>query len=100
MDTSPLVLKIFWPIVGIINRFIAIFIGLAVLFFLIGVLKYAFSKDEKTRNESRSIIIYGIIGLTAMTGVWGLVNILSQSTDLPDTAPQQRQVNPTNLIKR
>ena len=89
---------IFDPIIKLIDESIWIIIGFALIFFLFGVLKYAFSKDEKTRNESKSIIIYGIIGLFAMTMVWGLVNLLSDTFGLPKNTPQEKSIRPANLI--
>jgi hypothetical protein len=52
--------------------------GLAVMFFLWGILKYIFNgSDEKQREESKKFMLWGIVGLTVMVSVWGLVSILA-----------------------
>jgi len=56
---------------------IPLLIGLTILVFLWGILKYAFSKDEKNRKESIAIIINGLIILFVMVSVWGLVWIIA-----------------------
>jgi len=55
---------------------IPVVIGLALLTFLWGVMKYGTSRDEASRKESIAIIINGIIVLFVMVSVWGLVAIL------------------------
>lgn len=63
---------------AIIDRLIPLVIGIAVLLFLIGVLKYVTAGgDEEAREAARGMIIFGIIALFVMTAVWGFVRILS-----------------------
>jgi hypothetical protein len=64
----------------IINRLIPLVIGIAVLLFLIGVLKYVTAGgDEEAREAARGMIIFGIIALFVMTAVWGFVKILGST---------------------
>jgi ABC-type transport system involved in cytochrome bd biosynthesis fused ATPase/permease subunit len=64
----------------VIDRLIPIIIGLALLLFLIGVLKYVTAGgDEEARAAARGMIIFGIIALFVMTAVWGFVRILSST---------------------
>ncbi len=52
-------------------------IGLAVVMFLVGVLKYVKSGDnEEAREAGRGLMIFGIIALFVMVAVWGFVKIL------------------------
>lgn len=63
-------------------------IGLAVIFFLVGIVRFMFSVgDETKRKEGKTMMIYGIIGLFVMVSVWGLVNLLSNTFDLDDRLP-------------
>lgn len=62
---------------NIIQMLIIMSIGLAILFFLYGVLAYVTAGDsEEKRKKGRDRMIYGIIGIFVMVSVWGLVNIL------------------------
>jgi len=69
---------------GLIAKLIPIVIGLAVLTFLWGVLKYVVAKDEESQKEARGVMLYGIIALFVMVSVWGLVNIFRQSLNLDE----------------
>jgi hypothetical protein len=77
---------------GIIRGLIPIVIGLAVLFFLWGVLKYVVSKDDEAQKEARGVMLYGIIALFVMVSVWGLVNILGDTLRLNPNTPPAPQI--------
>lgn len=63
-------------------------IGLAVVFFLIGIVKFMFSAgDAEKRKEGRNMMIYGVIGMFVMISLWGLVNLLSETFDLDNRLP-------------
>lgn len=55
------------------DAIIPIVIGLGLLVFLWGVMKYGMARDDATRKESIAVITNGIIILFVMVSVWGLV---------------------------
>lgn len=60
--------------------------ALALLFFLWGVMKFIRDADNATkREEGRQFIIWGIIGLFVMVSVFGLVRILENTFQLPNS---------------
>ena len=55
-------------------------IGFTVVFFLWGLLKYVGSgADEKTREEGKNVMVYGVVSLFVIVSVWGLINFLVSS---------------------
>lgn len=61
----------------------------AFLFFLWGMVKYIRNADDiKKREESKQFIYWGVLGLTVMVGVWGLVRIVTTTFGLGNTVPQ------------
>ena len=71
--------SIILPIIGLIG-------ALAVLFFLWGVMKFIKdAADPKAREEGRQFMLYGIIGLFVMASVYGLVRILENTFQLPNS---------------
>lgn len=61
----------------IINVIIPFIVGLAVLIIIWGVLTYITAAgDEEKRKESKTYIVWGIVGVFIMVSIWGLVNIL------------------------
>lgn len=80
---------------NIISALIPLVIAIAVLLFLVGVLRFVTAGgDEEQRAAARNMIIFGIIALFVMTAVWGFVNILgstifgSNSVVTPPAVPQ------------
>lgn len=90
-NTSGL-LSLINKIQGLISAIIPVLIGLALLAFMWGVLRYLFGKPE----EGKQFMIWGIIALFVMTSVWGLVSIV-RSTILPDS--NANQLNPADIPK-
>ncbi len=65
---------------NILNTLVPLLIGIAVVVFLWGVIKYITAGgDEEKRKEARNMMMYGIIGLFVMVAVWGLVAVLGNT---------------------
>jgi hypothetical protein len=60
----------------LINSVVPVLIALGVLVFVWGVIQYVVSDDEEAKKKGRDRIIFGIIGLAVIIGLWGLVNLL------------------------
>lgn len=62
---------------------------LAFLYFLWGMVMFIRGADDvKKREESKKFIYWGIIGLTVMVGVWGIIKIVTITFGLGNTVPQ------------
>ncbi len=68
----------------IINRsIIPLLFTLATLFFLWGVVQYMLADaNESKRETGKQYMVWGIIALTVMLSVWGLVNLLGNTFGL------------------
>lgn len=61
----------------------ALIVALGTLAFMYGVFQYVISSDDEGKKEKgRQYMIWGIIGLTVMVSVWGLVTILGDTFNL------------------
>jgi hypothetical protein len=68
---------------------IPLIFSLAFLFFLWGMVMYIRGSDDvKKREESKKFIYWGIIGLTVMVSVWGIVKIVNTTFGLGNTVPK------------
>ena len=64
---------------SIVNTLVPLFIALALLFFIWGLVTFILAAgDEAARAEGRSKMIWGIIALFVIVSVWGLVALLNQ----------------------
>lgn len=79
--------KLIGMVGGIVQALIPIVIGLGVLVFLWGVLKYVLNSSDAGKAEGRTFMLWGIIALFVMVSVWGLVNILRDSLELNTNTP-------------
>lgn len=79
--------KLIGMVGGIVQALIPIVIGLGVLVFLWGVLKYVLNSSDAGKAEGRTFMLWGIIALFVMVSVWGLVNILRDSLELNPNTP-------------
>lgn len=62
---------------GAIELLIPLVIGLAVLLFLWGMVKYVSAGGDPDKiTEARNYILFGVVALFVMLSVWGLVAIL------------------------
>ncbi len=65
---------------SVLGALVPLIIGLALLFFLWGMLVYLWNgDDEDKREESKSFMLWGVIGLFVMVSVWGLVSLVANS---------------------
>ena len=59
----------------------SIIIGLALLYFTWGVVKFIKS-DGKDREEGKQVMFWGVVGLFVMVCVWGLVSVVGNTLSL------------------
>jgi len=74
---------------GLIKTSFAIVAGLALLAFFWGLAKFLFINDgeEKTIEEGRRVMTWGVIALFVMVSVWGLVAFIQEAFNLPSAPP-------------
>ncbi len=68
-------------VVGVINSaLIPLIFTLATLVFFWGVVQYVINGDDaEKKSKGRDFMIWGIIGLSVMISVWGLVGIVTKT---------------------
>jgi len=62
---------------GIVGLLVPLFVGLAVVVFLYGIVKYIFSGGaDESRKEGIKFMIWGLVGVFAAVSIWGLVELI------------------------
>lgn len=74
--------KIICKINQILKAIIPALIALGLIYFIWGVVRYVIGGEEETKKKGREAMIYGIIGLAVIVGVWGLVNVITNTFGL------------------
>jgi predicted PurR-regulated permease PerM len=88
---------LFSAIESILNAVIPIIIALAVVYILWGIVQSFVRGSEDERKAGHMKILYGIIALFIMISIWGLVNILVNTTNLNNNIPTNQIPNLNNL---
>ena len=60
----------------LLNSVVPLLLALGVVMFTWGVVQYVISDEEEAKSKGRDRIIYGVIGLAVILGIWGLVNLV------------------------
>jgi hypothetical protein len=95
--------KVICQLHKILNLAIPFIITLGLIYFIWGVVQYMIGGGDEAKKKGRDHIIYGLIGLAVIVGVWGLVNIvvdtfgLTGQLDLTPKAPQKQDGSCSNL---
>jgi len=71
----------------ILGALLPFLIALGVLYFVYGVVTYMISSDEEAKKAGRDRVIFGIIGLVVIVGLWGLVRIVTNTFGLNNVNP-------------
>jgi hypothetical protein len=67
---------------SIFSAIIPVLVALGVVYFIWGVVMYVIADGEEAKKKGRDSMIFGIIGLTIIVGLWGVVNILLTTFNL------------------
>lgn len=76
----------------ILQPLVALIFGLALIYFLWGVLEYLKGGDPKKVSDAVNMITYGIIAMFVMLSVWGLVGVLVGTFNFGTSQPNLPQV--------
>ena len=80
----------------IINPLILFLFALAVAYFLYGVLGFLMNQDnEEAKTTGKSHMLWGIIGMTIMVGVWTILSIVLNTMGISSSEinPKEGTVN-------
>lgn len=83
----------------ILNPLIILMFSLALLYFVYGVIRFlSLDAADKTRDEAKNAILWGIVGMFIMFSVYGIIKILLStfgitSTDVGSPASQYIKFN-------
>jgi uncharacterized membrane protein YidH (DUF202 family) len=77
----------------IINPLILLLFALALVFFLYGVFEFiSNSENEEKKTKGKSHMIWGIIGITIMMGVFTIMHIILNTLNITGINPEQGTV--------
>jgi zinc transporter ZupT len=74
------------------SSIIPLIFALATAMFIWGVVQYVINSEEEAKKaKGREFMIWGIIGLTVMFAVWGLVKIVGKTFNIEYAIPQLQE---------
>jgi len=70
---NPIISNIVYPAVQLL-------LGVAVVYFVYGVLQFVFGGDDATaREKGKSTILWGSVGIFIMVSAWGIIYLVSNT---------------------
>ena len=79
---------------SIVNPLIVFLFALALAFFLFGVLKFLTNQEnEEKRTQGKQHMLWGVIGITIMVGVFTILNIIMRTLDIKNINVEQGTVD-------
>ncbi len=76
----------------LVKNLVPVIFGAALVLFIWGVVQYILnSQEEAKREKGKQFMIWGIISITVMISIWGLVNILNKSFNIDKGAPAPQE---------
>lgn len=82
------IVELLLQIQSVINVLIPFIVGLAVLVIIWGIFLYVVkAAEEEKRSEAKMYIVWGVVAVFCMLSVWGFVNVLVNSFNLPTQSP-------------
>ncbi len=77
----------------IINPIILLLFALALAYFLYGVFQFiANQENEEKKTTGKNHMMWGIIGITIMMGVWSILNVVLSTFNITGINPEQNTV--------
>jgi len=81
----------------IINPLIALLFALAVVFFLYGVFEFiANQENEEKKTTGKQHMLWGVVGITIMMGVFMIMNMILKTFDIDYVNPEEGTVEELN----
>lgn len=70
---NPIINNIVYPIIQLL-------FGLAIVYFVYGVLQFVFGgEDENARKKGKNTILWGSFGIFIMVSAWGIIYLISNT---------------------
>jgi uncharacterized membrane protein YidH (DUF202 family) len=77
----------------IIDPLIGLLFALAIMYFLYGMVQFLLNQDnDEKKTTGKSHMIWGIVGITIMLGVFTILNIVLDTFQIKGINPQQGTV--------
>jgi uncharacterized membrane protein YidH (DUF202 family) len=78
----------------IINPIIYLLFALAIVYFLWGVFEFISNQEnEEKKTTGKSHMLWGIVGITIMIGVWAILGFILNTLHITGINPQQGTVH-------
>jgi len=88
-----MIITILFRIQELLNSALPVLVALGVVYFVWGVVMYVIYDEEEAKNKGKERMIYGVIGLAVIIGLWGLVHFVLNTFRLQQPAPSPYEFN-------
>jgi hypothetical protein len=70
---------------NVIGRLIPIFVALALIYFIWGLIKFVIAADAEAREDGKKMMWWGIVALFVIVSIWGIVAFIGNILGIDPT---------------
>jgi len=63
-------------IIPLLDAAVGFLVSLAVVAFVLGLVRYLYSAGDNKKSEARQMMVWGVVAMFVMISVWGIVRII------------------------
>ncbi|HEY9583041.1 MAG TPA: hypothetical protein VJK09_01880 [Candidatus Paceibacterota bacterium] len=73
----------------IVSRLIPVLVALALIYFIVGLIRFVIAADAEKREDGKKMMLWGIISLFVIVSIWGIITYIAgilnigQQTTIP-----------------
>ncbi len=72
----------------LLRLIVPLLFAVAIVVFILGVIRFMNSESSEEKGEGKKFMLWGIIALTVMLGIWGIVSIVGGTFGIRNVIPQ------------
>lgn len=76
----------------IVGKLIPILTALALVFFIVGLIRFVIAADEEKRKDGKSMMWWGIVALFVIVTIWGITGFIGESLGITEKKAQDAPV--------
>ena len=69
----------------IVSRLIPVLVALALIYFIVGLIRFVIAADQEKREDGKSMMWWGIVALFVIVSIWGIVTYIANILGISQT---------------
>ncbi|HEY4493770.1 MAG TPA: pilin [Candidatus Paceibacterota bacterium] len=71
----------------LVSGAIPVLVGLALIFFIVGLIRFVIAGDAEKREDGKKMMWWGIVALFVIVSIWGIVEFIASTLGITKEGP-------------